>query len=162
MCRSIAASNPISSCLHLHHCSTSAANHTRTGSPSRRRAAPSCEIISINLGSRERSTVSHANIAVASIAPRAELLLCAKHLFVAAMGAGVHPAKQNMTEGSPSVKFSGAAKAKRRRHHRQARFAPCRGNSALSAGGRGLPRRAAGIAASSRGRPRACSRRCCT
>jgi hypothetical protein len=42
MCRSIAASNPISSRMHLHHCSTSAGNHTRTGSPSRRRAAPSC------------------------------------------------------------------------------------------------------------------------
>jgi hypothetical protein len=29
-CRSIAASNPISSRMHLHHCSTSAGNHTRT------------------------------------------------------------------------------------------------------------------------------------
>jgi hypothetical protein len=52
-----------------------------------------------------------------------DLLLCAKHLFVAAMMAWVHPGPaanrqiQNMTAGSlrsERVKFSGAAKAKRR------------------------------------------------
>jgi hypothetical protein len=41
------------------------------------------------------------------------LLLCAKHLFVAAMVAGVHPANQNMNQGcSPpfeGLKFSGTA-----------------------------------------------------
>ena len=53
-----------------------------------------------------------------------DLLLCAKHLFVAAMVAWVHPgpdgksANQNMTAGQSAfgdMKFSGAAKAKRHR-----------------------------------------------
>jgi hypothetical protein len=67
------------------------------------------------------------------LAPRAGLLLCAKHLFVAAIWQGFiracrESANQAMTAGRPRlepVKCSGAAKAKRRRHHRQARFAPC-------------------------------------
>jgi hypothetical protein len=49
-----------------------------------------------------------------------DLFLCARHLFVAAMVVGVHPANQNMTEGQSAfeaVKFSETAKAKRRRHH---------------------------------------------
>jgi len=52
-----------------------------------------------------------------------DLLLCAKHLFVAAMVAWVHPGpatnrqikKTEGQSGFGAVKFSGAAKAKRRR-----------------------------------------------
>jgi len=64
--------------------------------------------------------------------PPQDLLLCAKHLFVAAIVAGVYPGlprtgKSGRDGGRPRlepVKCSEAAKAKRRRHHRQARFAP--------------------------------------
>jgi hypothetical protein len=65
--------------------------------------------------------------------PVQDLLRCAKHLLVAAMVALSSRScreseNQAMTAGRPRlepVKCSGAAKAKRRRHHRQARFAPC-------------------------------------
>jgi hypothetical protein len=64
--------------------------------------------------------------------PPQDLLLCAKHLFVAAIVAGVHPGlprigKSGRDGGRPRlepVKCSEAAKAKRRRHHRQARLPP--------------------------------------
>jgi hypothetical protein len=64
--------------------------------------------------------------------PEQDLLRCAKYLFVAATVAWVHPgacyeSANQKTEGQSAfgtVKFPGAAKAKRRRHHRQARFSP--------------------------------------
>ena len=57
------------------------------------------------------------------LAPRAELLLCAKHLLVAAMMAGVHPGLPRIgKDGGASAfgageVFRGVAKAKRRRHY---------------------------------------------
>jgi hypothetical protein len=76
---------------------------------------------------------SLANRLLSGPSPVQDLLLCAKHLFVAAMVAGVHracreSANQAMTAGRPRlepVKCSGAAKRSAAAIPPAGRFAPC-------------------------------------